>query len=246
VDSPGGSYVASDHILRELDNAKAVRSASARESLRARMTESSTAAVERQAGKVIVVSMANVAAYATFAKFFRWNNFLMPRVACGAYSSGGYFIAQHADRIVALPLTVTGSIGVFAGKALVNGLADKVGCTFDEYAVCFSELLVCWLQYADCRLGLEECIRERTVGCGRSCTTGRAKSAERFSSHAPFPLLSSSRVHSSLLSPLSPLECRSSSTGIYTDFKAKAAVGRKMDIATVEKVRSTFAGDFAN
>ena len=63
IDSPGGSYVASDTIWREVSRARA-------------------------AGKPVVVSMGNVAA------------------------SGGYFVAMPADRIVAQPGTITGSIGV--------------------------------------------------------------------------------------------------------------------------------------
>jgi len=80
VDSPGGSYVASDTIWREVT-------------------------VTRQAGKPVVVSMGTVA------------------------GSGGYFISCPADVIVAEPATLTGSIGVFGGKAVVAGLLDKVGLT---------------------------------------------------------------------------------------------------------------------
>jgi protease IV len=83
IDSPGGSYVASDTIWREVSRA-------------------------REAGKPVVVSMSDVAA------------------------SGGYFVAIPADRIVAQPGTITGSIGVFAGKMLTGGLWDKLGVTWDE------------------------------------------------------------------------------------------------------------------
>jgi protease-4 len=82
IDSPGGSYVASDTIWREVSRARA-------------------------AGKPVVVTMGNVAA------------------------SGGYFVAMPADRIVAQPGTITGSIGVFAGKMLTAGFWDKLGVTFD-------------------------------------------------------------------------------------------------------------------
>ena len=44
-----------------------------------------------------------------------------------AAASGGYWIALAADRIVASPATVTGSIGVVAGKFGVAGLSDKLG-----------------------------------------------------------------------------------------------------------------------
>jgi protease-4 len=42
-------------------------------------------------------------------------------------ASGGYYISMSADRIVATPLTLTGSIGVFLGKIDVGGLYRKVG-----------------------------------------------------------------------------------------------------------------------
>jgi protease IV len=41
--------------------------------------------------------------------------------------SGGYYIAAPADKIVADPATLTGSIGVLAGKLVVAGLLDKIG-----------------------------------------------------------------------------------------------------------------------
>eukprot|EP00741_Cyanophora_paradoxa_P020612 tig00021276_g19896.t1 len=61
----------------------------------------------RDAGKPLVVSMGNYAA------------------------SGGYWISMNATRILAWPGTITGSIGVFGGKALVRGAAEKLGVTFD-------------------------------------------------------------------------------------------------------------------
>ena len=57
----------------------------------------------RDAGKPVVVSMGALAA------------------------SGGYYVACPADVIVALPATLTGSIGVFGGKFVVNGLLERVG-----------------------------------------------------------------------------------------------------------------------
>lgn len=45
----------------------------------------------------------------------------------GAAASGGYWIAAPADRIFALPATLTGSIGVTGGKFILSGLWDKVG-----------------------------------------------------------------------------------------------------------------------
>ncbi|HEY1502913.1 MAG TPA: signal peptide peptidase SppA [Stellaceae bacterium] len=67
------------------------------------------AAVNRahNAGKPIIVSMGDVA------------------------GSGGYYIAAPADKIVAEPATLTGSIGVVAGKPVVSGLMQKLGVTSD-------------------------------------------------------------------------------------------------------------------
>jgi len=59
----------------------------------------------RDAGKPVVVSMGAAAA------------------------SGGYYIACPADVIVALPSTLTGSIGVFGGKMVVRELLDRLGLT---------------------------------------------------------------------------------------------------------------------
>lgn len=42
-------------------------------------------------------------------------------------ASGGYFIAMTGDTILAYPNTLTGSIGVFFGKADLRGLYDKLG-----------------------------------------------------------------------------------------------------------------------
>ena len=62
----------------------------------------------RKAGKPVVVSMSSVAA------------------------SGGYYVAMHADRIVAQPGTITGSIGVYTGKMVTKGLLDRLGVSFDS------------------------------------------------------------------------------------------------------------------
>lgn len=42
-------------------------------------------------------------------------------------ASGGYYMAMGAKRIVAENLTVTGSIGVVAGKFSLQNLYDKIG-----------------------------------------------------------------------------------------------------------------------
>ncbi|HVG37983.1 MAG TPA: signal peptide peptidase SppA [Pyrinomonadaceae bacterium] len=44
-----------------------------------------------------------------------------------AAASGGYYISAGANRILAGPSTITGSIGVFAGKPVLKGLYDWVG-----------------------------------------------------------------------------------------------------------------------
>jgi protease-4 len=83
VASPGGSYVASDAIWRQV-------------------------ALTREAGTPVVVSMGDVAA------------------------SGGYYVSMGADAIVAEPGTITGSIGVLAGKPVVDGLLDRLGVGYES------------------------------------------------------------------------------------------------------------------
>ncbi|MEY9213630.1 signal peptide peptidase SppA [Thermobifida halotolerans] len=83
VDSPGGSYTASDVIWREV-------------------------VLTRKAGIPVVVAMGEVA------------------------GSGGYFVSAGADVIVAQPGTITGSIGVFVGKAVLSGLLGRLGITSDS------------------------------------------------------------------------------------------------------------------
>jgi protease-4 len=94
VDSPGGSYVASDAIRREV-------------------------LAVRRSGRPVVASMANVAA------------------------SGGYYIAMPADTVLANPGTLTGSIGVLAGKLVLrDGLArlgvQRESISTGRYADMFS------------------------------------------------------------------------------------------------------------
>jgi protease-4 len=85
VDSPGGSYVASDTVRREVQHA-------------------------REKGKPVIVSMATYAA------------------------SGGYFVSMEADKIVAQPGTLTGSIGVFGGKMVTADLWSKLGVNWESIA----------------------------------------------------------------------------------------------------------------
>ena len=46
-------------------------------------------------------------------------------------ASGGYYVAQAADRIIVHPTSLTGSIGVIALKMNLSGLMDKVGVDFE-------------------------------------------------------------------------------------------------------------------
>lgn len=45
----------------------------------------------------------------------------------GMGASGGYYIACAADHIMAVPATLTGSIGVVSGKPVLGGLLNKIG-----------------------------------------------------------------------------------------------------------------------
>lgn len=76
IDSPGGSALASDFMLRAIDQLK-----------------------EK---KPVVVSMSDEAA------------------------SGGYYIAAKADKIVAEPATLTGSIGIFGGKLVTRRFEEEI------------------------------------------------------------------------------------------------------------------------
>jgi protease-4 len=59
----------------------------------------------KEHGKPVIVSMGDVA------------------------GSGGYYIAAPADKIVAQPATLTGSIGIIAGKLVIGELLGKLGVT---------------------------------------------------------------------------------------------------------------------
>ena len=65
-------------------------------------------------------------------------------VSMGALAaSGGYYIACPAQVILALPATLTGSIGVFGGKVVVRALLERLGLTTGavsrgEHALMFS------------------------------------------------------------------------------------------------------------
>ena len=66
-------------------------------------------------------------------------------ISMGQYAaSGGYYVAATADKIVAMPTTITGSIGVFGGKLALEDTFAKVGYNIEpitiggEYAGVFS------------------------------------------------------------------------------------------------------------
>jgi protease IV len=53
----------------------------------------------------------------------------------GSAASGGYWIAAPADRIFAMPATITGSIGVAGGKFVMDELWNKLGVNWDSVHV---------------------------------------------------------------------------------------------------------------
>ncbi|MBC8204684.1 MAG: S49 family peptidase, partial [FCB group bacterium] len=50
-------------------------------------------------------------------------------------ASGGYWISMYGDKIVASPLSITGSIGVIGGWIWDDGFGDKIGFTYDNTQV---------------------------------------------------------------------------------------------------------------
>ena len=111
----GGEMVGSDTIVKAVNDAAADTSIKAIV-LRVDSPGGSALASDlmwhalenAKAKKPVVVSMGDVAA------------------------SGGYYIACNANKIVAEPTTVTGSIGVFMGKPVMKGFYDWLGIT-NEY-----------------------------------------------------------------------------------------------------------------
>jgi len=51
----------------------------------------------------------------------------------GTVASGGYYISAKADKIVALPTTMTGSIGVISQAINVEGLLEKLGIRIETF-----------------------------------------------------------------------------------------------------------------
>lgn len=62
-------------------------------------------------------------------------------------ASGGYMIAYRATKIVADPMTITGSIGSINGKMNVAGVYNKVGITFDRVSKGPNAFL--WSEFSD-------------------------------------------------------------------------------------------------
>ena len=60
-------------------------------------------------------------------RYKKKNNIFIAASLMDIAASGGYYIATAADRIIAHPTTITGSIGVIVVKFNVKGLMDKIG-----------------------------------------------------------------------------------------------------------------------
>lgn len=57
-------------------------------------------------------------------------------ISMGQYAaSGGYYVSAHADHIVAMPQTITGSIGVYGGKIAFEDTFAKVGYNIEGITV---------------------------------------------------------------------------------------------------------------
>jgi protease IV len=120
-----GGLMGSDDVIAGDDLSNAIRNATADKSVKAILLRidspgGSVAASDqildavkkaRAAGKPVVISMGALAA------------------------SGGYYVACAADRIVAQPGTLTGSIGVLTGKVSIGKTLAMAGVTADEIGV---------------------------------------------------------------------------------------------------------------
>ena len=118
----GASPLSGSHLMAAAELTRAFRSAVRDASVRAilfRIDSPGGSAVAsetiwrevvfaRERGKPVIVSMGDVA------------------------GSGGYYVAAPADKIVAEPATLTGSIGVLAGKLVVSDLLKKIGVSTDS------------------------------------------------------------------------------------------------------------------
>lgn len=69
--------------------------------------------------------------YHEITAFKKRKNIKVYAVVVDLAASGGYYIAQAADRIIVHPTSLTGSIGVIVLKMNLRGLMDKVGVDFE-------------------------------------------------------------------------------------------------------------------
>ena len=123
--SAGGGLFGGDSVIASDDMARAIRQAAADKDVKAIILRvdsgggSVTASDQildavkkaQAAGKPVIVSMGSVAA------------------------SGGYYISLSADKIVAEPGTITGSIGVLTGKIAIEKSLDLIGVGADQVGV---------------------------------------------------------------------------------------------------------------
>ena len=57
-------------------------------------------------------------------------------ISMGQYAaSGGYYVSANADKIVAMPATITGSIGVLGGKIALEGTFAKIGYNIEGITI---------------------------------------------------------------------------------------------------------------
>jgi len=114
----GGDFMGSDTIARAIDDA----AASSAQAIVFRVdspggnvvaSDQIWKAVERarEAGKPVIISMGSIAA------------------------SGGYYVSMGADHIVANESTVTGSIGIYMGKLVIDGTLDRIGVNIEPLTV---------------------------------------------------------------------------------------------------------------
>jgi protease-4 len=121
----GGGLFGGDSVIASDDMARAIRQATADKDVKAIVLRvdspggSVTASDQildavkkaQKAGKPVIVSMGHLAA------------------------SGGYYISLSADKIVAEPGTITGSIGVLTGKVTIGKSLGMIGVGVDQVGV---------------------------------------------------------------------------------------------------------------
>jgi protease-4 len=153
----GGGFATSSDIRRALDkaleddNVKAVVLRVDSQGGSAVASEIILDATKRVAAKKpFIVSMGNVA------------------------GSGGYYVACGADTIFADETTITGSIGVVAGKFVTNPMWDKIGITFTNTTAARTP-------------ACSPAARSSTTGSASSSRAGWTRSTTRSRSTSPTP-----------------------------------------------------------